>query len=233
MINIFICDDSEQFKAKLNLGIEEYCKGAKIDFRTTLISSVDEIKKHISSIDILFLDVMLGDINSINKLSKENISLPFETVILTSHSQEIYNISKLEPTYYLDKSRLDKNQLFEALEKCIHNFLTKGKQKVIIEQGKASVAIDLRNVSYIEAQGRSTIIHFNKGVKTKANIKFSDFVSKCGANFQQCSRSFAVNFDYVLGFERCKYIMYNGEQITISRSNYKNLTDKYKKYLEQ
>ena len=61
-----------------------------------------------------------------------------------------------------------------------------------------------------------------------ANIKFSDLLSKCSINFQQSSRSFAVNFDYVLGFKWHKYILLNGEQITISRSNYKTLTENYK-----
>ena len=87
-------------------------------------------------------------------------------------------------------------------------------------------------MTHIEAQNKSSVLYFKDGKSIEAAMKFSDLISKCGINFQQCSRSFAVNFDYVLGFKWHKYILSSGEQITISRSNYKSLTDKYKNYLE-
>ena len=209
MVSIYICDDDKIFRQKLYDNLKAKCEKIGIDYTLSLISTFEELKENSSKIDILFLDVLLGDINTINQIIKDDVSVTFELVILTSFPGEIYNISKISPTYYLDKLRSDEKNLSNALNKCIQNLENKRKQKIIIEHEKISETIDLNDVTYI-----------------------SDLLSKCSINFQQCSRSFAVNFDYVLGFKWHKYILLNGEQITILRSNYKTLTENYKKYLE-
>ena len=232
MINIFICDDDNIFRQKLNNDLKEKCEEFGVDYTITLTSTIDEIKKNSKKIDILFLDVLLGDINTINEFAEKDIAITFELVILTSYPGEIYNISKISPTYYLDKTRSDAEALSKALKKCIQNLGIRRKRKIIIEHDKINETIDLSDVTHIEAQNKSSVLYFKDGKSIEAAMKFPDLISKCGINFQQCSRSFAVNFDYVLGFKWHKYILSSGEQITISRSNYKSLTDKYKNYLE-
>lgn len=232
MINIFICDDDNIFRQKLYDDLKEKCEEFGIDYTIFLLTTLEEIKENSSKIDILFLDVLLGDVNTINKIVEEGIAITFELVILTSYPGEIYNISKISPTYYLDKLRSDKENLLKALKKCIHNLSIRRKRKIIIEHDKINETIDLKDVTYIEAQNKCSVLYFKDGKSITSGIKFSDLLSKCSINFQQCSRSYAVNFDYVLGFKWHKYIMAGGEQIPISRSNYKTLTEKYKKYLE-
>lgn len=232
MINIFICDDDNIFRQKLNDDLKKKCEEFGVDYTITLTSKIDEIKENSKKIDILFLDVLLGDINTINEFAEKDIAITFELVILTSYPGEIYNISKISPTYYLDKTRSDAKALSKALKKCIQNLGIRRKRKIIIEHDKINETIDLSDVTHIEAQNKSSVLYFKDGKSIEAAMKFSDLISKCGINFQQCSRSFAVNFDYVLGFKWHKYILSSGEQITISRSNYKSLTDKYKNYLE-
>lgn len=232
MVSIYICDDDKIFRQKLYDNLKAKCEKIGIDYTLSLISTFEELKENSSKIDILFLDVLLGDINTINQIIKDDVSVTFELVILTSFPGEIYNISKISPTYYLDKLRSDEKNLSNALNKCIQNLENRRKQKIIIEHEKISETIDLNDVTYIEAQNKASVLYFNDGKSITAIIKFSDLLSKCSINFQQCSRSFAVNFDYVLGFKWHKYILLNGEQITILRSNYKTLTENYKKYLE-
>ena len=227
MVSIYICDDDKIFRQKLYDNLKAKCEKIGIDYTLSLISTFEELKENSSKIDILFLDVLLGDINTINQIIKDDVSVTFELVILTSFPGEIYNISKISPTYYLDKLRSDEKNLSNALNKCIQNLENRRKQKIIIEHEKISETIDLNDVTYIEAQNKASVLYFNDGKSITA-----DLLSKCSINFQQCSRSFAVNFDYVLGFKWHKYILLNGEQITILRSNYKTLTENYKKYLE-
>ena len=119
MVSIYICDDDKIFRQKLYDNLKAKCEKIGIDYTLSLISTFEELKENSSKIDILFLDVLLGDINTINRIIKEDIAVTFELVILTSYPGEIYNISKISPTYYLDKLRSDEKNLSNALNKCI------------------------------------------------------------------------------------------------------------------
>ncbi|MFQ8670846.1 MAG: hypothetical protein ACLR9J_09760, partial [Eubacterium sp.] len=97
MVSIYICDDDKIFRQKLYDNLKEKCEKIGIDYTLSLISTFEELKENSSKIDILFLDVLLGDINTINQIVKEDVAVNFELVILTSFPGEIYNISKISP----------------------------------------------------------------------------------------------------------------------------------------
>ena len=156
MVSIYICDDDKIFRQKLYDNLKAKCEKIGIDYTLSLISTFEELKENSSKIDILFLDVLLGDINTINQIIKDDVSVTFELVILTAFPGEIYNISKISPTYYLDKLRSDEKNLSNALNKCIQNLENRRKQKIIIEHEKISETIDLNDVTYIEAQNKAS-----------------------------------------------------------------------------
>ena len=95
MINIFICDDDNIFRQKLYDDLKEKCEEFGIDYTIFLLTTLEEIKENSSKIDILFLDVLLGDVNTINKIVEEGIAITFELVILTSYPGEIYNLADI------------------------------------------------------------------------------------------------------------------------------------------
>ena len=82
MVSIYICDDDKIFRQKLYDNLKEKCEKIGIDYTLSLISTFEELKENSSKIDILFLDVLLGDINTINQIIKDDVAVNFELVIL-------------------------------------------------------------------------------------------------------------------------------------------------------
>lgn len=234
MINILICDDDKNFCMMLKSKLEGIMKKQQFECSINSIFGYDELINYDDlQINILFLDVMLNNENAIEKLiadGKKN--MPYELVVITSYPSEISMISELEPRYYLDKNKLQDESIDNALRKCITSLAVKDKNKIILDIKKSNTTVDMKEVIYFEAQNKKTILYFKNGKKLNANVKISELMEKVGFNFQQCSRSFAVNFDYVVSYKWHKYVLNNGVEINISRDKYKQLTSQYKNYLE-
>lgn len=232
MKNILICDDDKKFCKKFEADIKKYCIAKDIEFETRCIHTLDELQDCARDCDILFLDVIINGENAINNIISKGDSLSCQTVIITAYPGEIYNISQISPDWYIDKIKYKKSQLFGALDKCLENISKSQRSKIVINCEKIKKVIDLRKVMYIETSDKSIILHFADGTSILAKEKISEITALGGANFQQCSRYYTVNFDYVTAFLWHKYILQDKTEITISRKNYKDMIAEYKKYLE-
>lgn len=232
MVNILICDDDKTFCKKFEKDINEYFLAKNIEHSINAVHTTDRLDEIAKDCDILFLDVIINSQNAVNMLAKRNNILPCEVVIITSYPGEIYNISHISPSWYIDKVKYKKEHLFSGIDKCINNISKAQKSKVIISCDKVNKVIDLRNIMYIETQNKNIKLYFANGTNLIAKNKMSEIVEAGGINFQQCSRCYAVNFDYVTAYFWHKYILQNKTEIPISRSKYKELIGQYKRYLE-
>ncbi len=233
MINLVICDDDKNFCEMLKGKLENTMKKQQFEYNINCIFTYDELINYDEQINILFLDVMLNGENAIEKLIESGKSnLPYELVIITSYPGEISMISELDPRYYLDKNKMKDESINNALRKCITSLTNKDRNKIILDINKASVTVDMKNITYFEAQNKITILYFKDGKKLDANVKISELMKKVGPNFQQCSKSYSVNFDYIVSYKWHKYVLNNGVEINISRDKYREYTSQYKKYLE-
>ena len=232
MINILLCDDDKALCKGFESDVKEYFSGKDIEFSVKSIHTVDELEENITDCDILFLDVIINKQNSINLIAESGKTLPCQTVIITSYPGEIYNISHIEPTWYIDKVKYKKEHLHRGLDKCIENISKAQRSKILVNCDKIKKVVDLRNVMYIETQNKNIILHFADGTTLVAKNKISEIAELGGINFQQCSRYYAVNFDYVTAYFWHKYILQDKTEIAISRKNYKDMIGQYKKYLE-
>lgn len=232
MINILLCDDDEALCKSFETDIREYFFGKNIEFNVKSIYTIDELEDNITGCDILFLDVIINEQNSINLIADSGKTLPCQTVIVTSYPGEIYNIFHISPAWYIDKVKYKKEHLHSALDKCLENISKAQRSKIIVNCDKIKQVVDLRNVMYIETQNKSIILHFADGTTLSAKNKISEIAELGGINFQQCSRYYAVNFDYVTAYIWHKYILQDKTEIIISRKSYKDMISQYRKYLE-
>lgn len=232
MIKILICDDDKMFCELLTQKINNILQNQNIDFSLNCVLSFDELLKTKEEQDILFLDVILNGENAINMLSQLKIKKALKTVIITSYPGEIYNISNIKPDWYIDKLKMTNKHIERCLNYCIKE-LANRKTIIVTTKDKLNRTIDLNNVVYIEAQNKTTVFYLASGEKLQTIAKFGDVIKNTSNKFQQCSRSYAVNFDYVVAFKYHKYILYDNREVTISRQSYNEKINQYKNYLER
>lgn len=233
MTKILICDDDEKFCNLLSERIKNAGKKLNNDIEINTLGSFEELKQVKEAVDILFLDVMIDGKNVIDILAETNgFKNALQTVIITSFPGEIYNISNIKPDWYIDKMKMTDRHIEKCLDNCIKSLRSK-KQKLIVSlPNKLNFLINLKDVLYFEAQNKATVFHLANGEEITTATKFGDIIKKVGINFQQCSRSYAVNFDYIVAFKWHKYILSDETEIPISRSSYSKMVNEYKSFAE-
>ena len=140
MINILLCDDDKALCKSFEADIREYFFGKNIEFNVKSIYTMDELEDNITGCDILFLDVIINEQNSINLIADSGKTLPCQTVIVTSYPGEIYNISHISPSWYIDKVKYKKEHLHSALDKCLENISKAQRSKIIVNCDKTKAS---------------------------------------------------------------------------------------------
>lgn len=235
MTKILICDDDEKFCDLLSEKIKNAGEKLNTDFEISTLGSFEELEEEKETADILFLDVMISGENMIDKLAETGAQKNgdvLQTVIITSYPGEIYNISSIKPDWYIDKIKMTDKHIEQCLDNCIKSLKSKKQKLIVTLPNKLNFLINLKDVLYFEAQNKTTVFHLANGKEITTVTKFGDIIKKVGINFQQCSRSYAVNFYYIVAFKWHKYILSDNTEITISRSSYGKMVNEYKSFVE-
>ena len=133
MINIVICDDEKSYQEILEFKIKKiFSDELNLEFQIDYVSSLEDLENFIESkrVEIVFLDIMVNESNSIDWLikRKENRSFKEQYIVMTAFPIESYRISEAESCFYLIKSKMTDEQLLKGIKKAI-NCVTKKEAK--------------------------------------------------------------------------------------------------------
>ena len=200
----------------------------KIKIFDSLFTAEYYIRDH--SVDILFLDLDLRgeDGFSILKSLKE---LAFKTVIVSGYTERAIEAFEYGVLDFIPKPASPK-RLEKSIKLLLQNrFRFLQNPSIYAKQEDTLINIFLSDIIYIEAEGdRSFIKHINKGrFFTGKNI--SSLQSLLPDDFYRAQKSYIINLNRVeeiISERGGKYSarMNNGEMISVSRKNIKDLKNR-------
>ena len=168
MFRIAVCDDELIFAEKiadacnniLKKRFEEE-KSFSVDLFT---NGIELISKHGNDIwyDIIFLDILMGQINGITLASiirSKDKNVPI--VFLTSSSEYVLKGYEVKAYRYLIKSITEFNE-WNQLEQVIDEILREKKKKekwLVLKDGGGFKRIAFEDILYMEIFGRKTKLH--------------------------------------------------------------------------
>lgn len=235
MLKIAICDDEKSYLEIISFKIQKAIREhIGLEFSIECFSSVDELYSRIQANkpDIVFLDIMVNNINSVNWLTEHqhefgNISF----VIMTGFPTETENLSEIDCCYYLLKPKMTDEQLVRAIKRSV-NFVTKEKSDLeTVSFGKRSYTIDFQTVLYIETQKNNLLIHCADGSMITIYSTLKKFSKTLPPYFLQCHKCFVVNMNAIRGYEPHSFIISDGIRISIPPKKYKDVISQYKNYI--
>ena len=111
MINIVICDDEKSYQEILEFKIKKiFSDELNLECQIDYVSSLEDLENfiEIKRVEIVFLDIMVNESNSIDWLikRKENRSFKEQYIVMTAFPIESYRISEAESCFYLIKSKM-------------------------------------------------------------------------------------------------------------------------------
>lgn len=213
---IAICDDESVFCESLKIDLYNYFNSHNIDSVIEIYLDGNSLIDNCTRYDLVFLDYQMPGINGLQTAQIIRTKNSLCTILfLTSYPEIVYDTFQYDTFRFLIKP-LNNEKLKEALD----SFRRKIDfyYPITLSFNGETIKIDTKEIIYIEADGKNSIIRMNERTihypKTLA-FAFSLLPKNC---FYKPHRSFVVNFAYIDKYNK-KYIRFtNGEYARISRN---------------
>lgn len=234
MLKIAICDDTKEYLDLIKYQVKK-CIDQEfgIDCNISCFSKLNDLYEYLQNnrIDILFLDIMIDDVNAMD-WSIENIRDSYTQIIfITSYPQFAYNISETNCCYFLIKSKINETNLMKALKRAVNNITKKDPNLTTVKFGNRSYTINLNNIIYLETFNNNITLHMNNDNDINLYTTLKEYAKNLPPNFLRCHKCYMVNMNYISVCEPHRFIMKTGESIPIPPKKYKAITKEYLNYL--
>ena len=230
MLTIGICDDEKEIRDKIKNVVEKTMFDDDRDYKIKTFSSGEELlQENVGEIDILFLDIIMGDINGMDTARKiREIDKNVEIIFTTALQEYVFEAYEVRAFRYLLKP-IDKNLLFNYLELCINELNSRNK-KICLKNKSDMIVLNTDDILYVEVIRKEiTIYTETENYSIKMSLKsLEDMLN--GKNFFKCHNSYLVNLDKVSHIDQ-HFVTIKDFKIPISRPKYKEFKIALASYL--
>ncbi len=242
MIHVTICDDDINYISLLKKMLIE----VGVDAHTTVFSEYTSGKEFVfeleagKEIDLLILDMQLGDITGDEVAKKFREMYPYAVLVFCSGVQlPTVKSFKTTPYRYLLKS-YSKKEMMEELSEVIDEVVKKNNERFIVGHYRYDlIKVNVNNIMYITNKKRGSRIFVTPDCE---EARFSDPIlvnEKLAVlqkrleeeGFEFISVSYIVNMRYVKQLVANEVVFFSGEKLNIARSCYKKFRERFTKYL--
>ena len=235
MLKIAICDDEESYLELISYKIQKAVQEIiGMEFEIICFSSIDKLYEQIpiDKPNIVFLDIMVNNINTVNWLVEHQHEFSnMSFIIMTGFPTETENLSEIDCCYYLLKSKMTDEQLLRAIKRSINAITKKNSDYETVSYGNKNYTIDYQSVLYIETLNNNLLIHCSDNSTITVYSTLKKFNKNLPPYFYQCHNSYVVNMNVIRGYEPHNFIISDEIKIPIPPKKYKSVISHYKNYI--
>lgn len=228
MLNVLIIDDDLKDSKDLEMLCIHYFNKRNIDHKISIELKLNENLDIFSNVDILFLDVEIGNNNGIEFSKRLRKVYPELMIIITSkYSQYLIDGYSIDAKRYFLKP-IDENIFNEEMENVLG--ATFQKYMGFYDSKIAPYKIHYDKILYVEFLNRATVLHFLNGVQIKTSYSLKYWIEKLTEyGFAQPYKCYVVNLKYISGISKDERDLFlsNNEKIPLSKFYKKTFVDNY------
>lgn len=227
-MNIAICDDAQEVHKIMEIYIKQFTQEFHIDCEVHSFYSGEELLENKEKMDILFLDVMMPEMDGVETAKKLNRKLYYKIIMLTGSPEYFQDAFKIGAFRYLLKPIIQ-SDLFEAME-AVAKELPDYKTFQMHYQRQTYQILE-KDITYLEANKGIIIIYTEKGDYT-SSLSLKKWEEVLSADyFARVHKGYIVNLKKVVGWDKKFIYLTLGEKVPISKRNQKWMTQRLSKYL--
>lgn len=218
MLRIAVLDDDIGYSLVINSMIKQVCEESDLEFMLLNFNEKAELFKYFdtpnSRIDILVLDVVLGEQNGIDVAYEINQKYPRTKIIyLTSYSQYSADISDTDFVYFLIKP-INEEKLKNALFKA---------KSIIDEENESLIwysyygqlrSLNVNDIKYLESDAHYVHIFFDDGTETVISGRLNDLEER----FREMKKFLRIHQSYLVNMD--KIVNMSNTHVTLIQENY-------------
>ena len=237
MLNVVLCDDNNEFLSymediikkiaienEFNINIKTYLSGESVLF---------DLEESIHDIDIIFIDVLMGDITGIDVAAKmRELESKAQIIFITSTKAHVFDALDFMPLHYLIKEEVNEEIIKKIFMKAI-NLSKKNKKGIFVykvghekryKKYEDIIFFEIRNrVVNINCQGNIVEEFYSTMDNLEKQLHYKQFV--------RIHRSYMINIEKVLSFDGKNVLLRNGIELPVGRKYINTLRDEYADFL--
>lgn len=218
MMKIGLCDDDRSWCDLAGKVIRTFAAEKKIDVEIWAFTDKEDLMLYSGTpLDILFLDIELGEDNGISIAGEINRKWTnCQIVFLTNYIYYALDIFQTNHVYYALKEQFEQ-RISEIFHKIFHT-MEQSHAKILFTGSRSTeIMICPSEIYYLERNLRQTIIHTKNG-DYYVKEKLDEILEKVSEyDFSRCHNSYVVYFPSVREKKKNSYVLENGKEILISR----------------
>ena len=233
-MRLAVCDDSIAERTLIVSVIEDFF--SKLDTTCLPFSSGEELVEYISktndSIDAIFLDIEMGQMDGMTAAHEVRKALPNVPIIfITSHKELAPDGYEVQAFRFVCKP-IDRNKLISALSSLKTHLLS--KVSIVVRHNGEDVIIPLDSILWIESDNNDVrIICENKTITTRMRLRdaWNELSDISTGRFAYSHRCTIVNLSHVKCLSSSQVKLDNGASLMLSRGCEKDLKNQLFEYV--
>ena len=236
MINICLCDDEKNilnyYSEKINEIAKLNNKLIKIEMFESGESLLFELEENPNRFDIIIIDIIMKNVNGIDTTKiLRNYGYQGIIIFLTSSSEFALDAFEVEPLNYIMKNEDQENKFKEIFLKAIRQVEYDISKKIVIHNKQKNIIVKLDNIIYIESINKKIIIYRLYEEPEEVYYRLNEILKKIEPfGFIRCHKSYIVNTNYIVSFNKLHCILKNNIIIPIGRKYSNEFKNKFIKY---
>ncbi len=231
-MNVFLCDDQPLYMEEFAKQLEGYFHSRKISFQLSAFTDGNQLLNSGISPDIIFLDIKMGELSGLEtarRIRKDNTRS--RIIFLTAYKQFVFQAFDVDASHYLIKP-VKEEKLEAVLNHVIGQLVPPEKEYLTFQSGLSIRKLPPSDILYLEVRNRKVSVHSKTGVFDFYG-KLEVLEKKLPARFFRCHRSFIVNMDTVMRFDKTDIFLMNGESVPVSKRKYQEFSMAFMKQMQK
>lgn len=229
MKRIAICDDERYVRESLCKYVKQYAEERDKDFEIYDFLSGEELIRNLPvDVDIIFLDIKMGELNGMNtarKLREQGNDACL--IFVTSMVQYAIDGYDVHAFAFLEKP-LEYDRFASVLSDAL---MRQSKSTLVLRRGSYVDSIPIMTILYIETLNHTSVIVTENGYREYA-VSLKTLTKELQeSGFDLCHKSFLVSFRKIQTVRQNELVLTDGTILPLSKHRRKEFLEAFTRYM--
>lgn len=233
VIRAAVCDDEKYMADAIRKMAADFFRAKNIETVIEQFSSGKELLKYDKTIDILFLDIQMKDMDGM-ETARELRRRGFKgfLIFITVLKDTVFKSFEVQAYDYLVKP-VEESRFEKTMERLLTSMRSAAEENLLIQRGYESRLVPFEDIVFCEIIDRKIYLHLATLEIIDYYDRLEKLETKLDGRFFKCHRSFLINLQYLRGYKNGTAYMKGGKEIPVSRLRSKEFSGVILRYMKE